>query len=229
MMKTISILLTAVSLLLVSSIGAQDANPPSGSFDNDPYSKVDSVPLEDSGDLLRMIEDNEINADIKAKSVARLGQLYADEKDKGESYVEGFIKAMNQVFAKNYDPIVRRAACNSMANFRTSKHAELAIDALTNPLVNDADYLVVVECARALGTFKSQKSKATLAILKRLRVEVRKNTTKTDDYATMSAMVESLGKLGDKKAYIPLMKVLQSRHPSNIKRMAHTAIDMIEW
>ena len=68
MMKTISILLTAVSLLLVSSIGAQDANPPSGSFDNDPYSKVDSVPLEDYGDLLKMIEDNEINADIKAKS-----------------------------------------------------------------------------------------------------------------------------------------------------------------
>ena len=60
-----------------------------------------------------------------------------------------------------------------MANFRTSKHAELAIDALTNPLVNDADYLVVA-CAKSLGTFKSQKSKATLAILKRLRVEVRK-------------------------------------------------------
>lgn len=228
-MKKISILLTAISLLLVSSVSAQDANPPANSFEVDPYQKVDAVPLEDSGDLIRMIEDNEINADIKAKSVARLGQLYADEKDKGESYVEGFIKAMNSVFAKNYDPVVRRAACTSMANFRTSKHAELAIDALTNPLVNDADYLVVVACAKSLGTFKSQKSKATLAILKRLRVEVRKNTTKTDDYATMMAMVESLGKLGDKKAYIPLMKVLQSRHPSNIKRMAHTAIDMIEW
>lgn len=218
-----------ISLVLGSLLFAQDAESGSSSFDSDPFQKVDVVPLEDSEDLVELIEDDEIKAPIKAKAVARLGQLYADEKQKGEAYVEGFINTMNKVFVDDYDPVVRRAACTSTANFRTSKHAEKAIEVLTNPLVNDVDYLVVVACAKALGTFKSHKSKATVAILKRMRVEVRKNTTKTDDYATMMAMVQALGNLGDKKSYIPLMKVLQSRHPSNIKRMAHTAIDMIEW
>ncbi|HNJ05700.1 MAG TPA: hypothetical protein PLB73_15680, partial [Leptospiraceae bacterium] len=69
---------------------------------------------------------------------------------------------------------------------------------------------------------------ATTELVAALNSELERGP-QADNVTVATAIIRSLGSLRDRRSFVPLMRVIQSRFPTSTKREAQRALENIKW
>ena len=193
---------------------------------------INRIPLEGSEELDRALADPAISVTDKRYAIRRLGQLSGQLQGSGYSpskLYNPLLGVLTPQPSVQDHYLLREAACNALANFAKLDGSEQLVGPLGKILRNgDEREEVRMAAARTLGQFSNNSTAATEQLVAALDQEMDRGPTPTNvNLAT--GIVASLGRLGDKRSFVPLMRVIKSRFPTQTKRRAEESLDSIRW
>ena len=190
------------------------------------------ITLDGVDELARALSDPEISVEQKRLAVNRMAELARQ------------LPGSNVAPSRLYNPllgalrpekdvqdhhVLRIAICEALRNFSDLEGSGQLIGPLGR-VVSDADEHedVRTAAARTLADFRKDKSAAVEALISSLNKELDRGPN-ANNISITSALCVSLGSLRDKRALVPLMKVVQSSFPNQTKRIAKTALESLDW
>jgi hypothetical protein len=192
-------------------------------------------------ELAKCVADKTIDADYKAKCMDILRNMAEAAKknnkdpmsvvgndavsaiievlkDKGEMGIDDD-KIYKQII--DYNAISREAACYALGAIGNSN----AIPALATSVKDDYNKRVRVSAAWNLGYFNQLT--AVDGLIKGLLNEIEKGKNASEP--VVMTIIRSLGEIGNKRAFVPLLKVTQVYLPDYVKEEAQKSIEKIKW
>jgi len=195
------------------------------------------VPANEKGieELSKLLSDPNVRIEEKQLAVDRLGviarQIYGDNPDfPAEKIYNPLFGVLTPNDKENYHKELRLHICRALGNFSVHKKGIDAIfPVLGRRLLDDnEDEEVKIEAARSLGRFWNHSSLASTELINSLNKELARGP-QPDNVRLITAVIQSLGALGDKRAFVPLMKVIRSNFPTGVKKEAQAALESIKW
>ena len=206
----------------------------------DTESYIRLITIDNISQLVSMIGAKDIKVELKVKSLHRIIDLIKKNPSKKNSLskkiipkIRSLIKNHSQDTRKNFNYQIRQAACSTLGIFNSKDSAPKAISEIRHLLTKDKNRKVRTSCARVLGDFKAVPDLATKVLLKSLNSILREDKLSKklthEISVNLIIILRSIGNLGSKSAFIPLMRVLQSGYPAVVKKEAEEAMERIHW
>ncbi|MCS7205051.1 MAG: HEAT repeat domain-containing protein [Leptospiraceae bacterium] len=195
------------------------------------------IPPNEKGieEINKLLSDPGIRIEDKQAAVDRLAvivqQIYAQNPNfPPEKMYNPLIGALTPNPNEPHHHVLRINICRALGVFAIyEKGTENVIPVLGRRLkdVNEHED-VRIEAARSLGRFWKNTSMASIELVDALNIELQRGP-QADNIRLVSAVIQSLGALGDKRSFVPLMKVIQSSFPTGIKKDAQASLESIKW
>ncbi|MFN3603400.1 MAG: HEAT repeat domain-containing protein [Leptonema sp. (in: bacteria)] len=194
------------------------------------------VPANEKGveELTKLLSDPKVRIEDKEGAVDRLGviarQIYAENKNfPPEKIYNPLLGALNPTNEPHHH-VLRMQICRALAQFDIyDKGVENIIPALGRRLKDSNEHEDVrVEAGRSLGRFQKNRILASTELIDVLSKELERGP-QPDNIRLMTVVIQSLGSLGDKRAFVPLMKVIKSSFPTGVKKEAQISLENIRW
>lgn len=190
------------------------------------------IPVTGVDEIAKQLSDPRVRLEDKACGISRLGELSRElmnRKDIAPSSlynpILGALAPQTQVPEHH---VLRENACQALARFGDLPESEKLIAPLGKVLKEDSHEEVRLACARALSRFFKDAPAATQELVNALNSEIEKGP-QADNVTVTTAVVRALGGLRDRRSFVPLMRVIQSRFPTSTKREAQRALENIKW
>ena len=209
-------------LALPGMLAAQDISP----------TYFNRITLDGVDELARALSDPEIAIEQKQLAVNRLGELarqLPNSKVPPSRLYNPLLGALRPEKNVQDHHVLRMAICNALRNFSDLEGSSQLIGPLGRVLMDQDEHEEVrAAAARALASFRKDQQAAADALITALNKELERGPGPKNISVT-SVICISLGSLRDKRAFVPLMKVVQSTFPNQTKSNAKTALESIEW
>lgn len=193
---------------------------------------MNRIPLEGHAELSKMLSDPKVDITSKRAAIERIGELSKDllsRKDISPSKLYNPLLGVLTPQKIEGHHVLRGVACKVLGRFSDLAGGATLVGPLAKVVRNSREHQDVrVEAARALGLFKKQPAAVVEALVSALDAEVKRGPQK-DNVRITSAVITSLGVMGDKRAFVPLMRVLRSGFPLDTKRNAQAAMEALKW
>lgn len=190
------------------------------------------IGLSGSGELAKALSDPEVRPEDKTIVIRRLGELSKELKANksvppSQLYnpILGVMVPQNSIQDHH---LLRIAACETLALFADFSDAGNLISPLGTRVKSDPHEEVRLAAARALGRFYKNRQNASGLLVEALTRELGRGP-QADNVRLVGALIRSLGGLQDKRAFVPLMRVIKSPFPTYTKREAQRALENLKW
>ncbi|GIX42500.1 MAG: hypothetical protein KatS3mg129_2233 [Leptospiraceae bacterium] len=195
------------------------------------------VPANEKGieELSKLLSDPNVRIEEKQLAVDRLGviakQIYAENPNfPPEKIYNPILGVLTPNKNEAYHKELRIHICRALAQFSVyDKGVEAIIPALGRRLNDEnEDEEVRIEAARSLSRFYKHSDLASNELINALNKELSRGP-QPDNIRFITAVIQSLGALGDKRSFVPLMKVIRSNFPTGVKKEAQASLESIKW
>lgn len=190
------------------------------------------IPVTGVDEIAKQLSDPKVRLEDKSCAVSRLGELsreLVNNKNVAPSSIYNPILGSLAPQTQTADHhILREAACQALARFSDLPESERLIQPLGKVVKEDSHEEVRLACARALSRFYKDAAGATTELVAALNSELERGP-QADNVTVATAIIRSLGSLRDRRSFVPLMRVIQSRFPTSTKREAQRALENIKW
>lgn len=190
------------------------------------------IPITGAEEIAKQLSDPKVRLEDKACGVSRLGELSRELMNRRDvapsslyNPILGALAPQTQVPEHH---VLRENACQALARFGDLPESDKLIAPLGKVLKEDSHEEVRLACARALSRFFKDAPLATQELVNALNSEIEKGP-QADNVTVTTAVVRALGGLRDRRSFVPLMRVIQSRFPTSTKREAQRALENIKW
>lgn len=207
----------------VQGLPAQDANT---------TMIFNKIGLSGSGELAKALSDPQVRPEDKVQAIRRLGEL-SKELNSNQSVppsrlynpILGVMVPQQQIQDHH---LLRVAACETLALFAGFSDAGNLLSALGDRVQGDPHEEVRLAAARTLGRFSKNREGAASVLIQTLTKELGRGP-QADNVRLVGALIRSLGALQDKRAFVPLMRVIKSPFPTYTKREAQRSLENLKW
>lgn len=172
--------------------------------------------------------DDTLDAEYQSKCIDLLGRwkepsaksaITSVLSKKGEDALHKRTK--EYIYQRDLGAKARVAACYALAEIGGADTIAPIVTTLKE------DYSATVRVAAAYVLQLYQEESAVDGLIDALLLEIQKN--RNASYPVAKQIVRSLGVIGHKKAFIPLLKATQVSFPDDVKEDAQVAIERIKW
>ena len=192
------------------------------------------IPANEKGveELTRLLSDPQVRIEEKSNAVDRLGilarQLYNSDFPPERLY-NPLLGALTPQQNEPYHHVLRIHICQALGQFWNLKGGQDLVPALGRRVQDlEENEEVRIAAAMSLGKFRNQSDQAAQELLAGLDKEIERGP-QANNVTVVTSMVQGLGMLGDKRAFVPLMKLIKSRFPAGVKKESQRALESIRW
>lgn len=224
MRKTLALTIGMILALAVSALPAQNS-------DAAITAAIQRVTFEGRAELSRALSDPQVGTLQKEEAIKRLAHLtlYLDEhKEVAPSELFNPILGALSLKGKKYE-MTRKVACQALTSFADLDGSDKLIGPLGRVAANaDESFVVRRAAASALGRFRKNGEQAAAELTRVLSVELDTGP-KGNNISFTTTVVHALGRLRNKKSFVPLMRVMDSAFPTETKMAAQKGLENIDW
>lgn len=200
---------------------------------HDPCEYPRRVTIERAHLLIQVLEDEKIGPNLKQCTLDRITKFYSTQKEepKFSREVISAIQKMNQqesAKTSGKSIALRQASCRVLGSLENSSVKGEAISALKAIVREENNNSVTASCITVLANFKTEKQGIADFFIELVNAGLEKEDINVEDIRRMNLLVTSLGRLGQQNAYAPLIRVLQSGYPENVKIAAKRALQDLQ-
>lgn len=177
--------------------------------------------------LVKIVKDPETLRYAKVRALEKMSVIYQQSPIEGEKTVAKYLDGIHAGLLHK-SPDVREAACSSVVVFQQSPTGPQFAAAAIKTLKDEMHPGVIAACAQSLRFYP----KDAVAIVPALLVRLDKYLTEFQDSAAdekaLREICRTLKVMKSRKAFIPLLKLLQSRYDESVKSVAQEAIQALQ-
>lgn len=177
--------------------------------------------------LVKIVRDAETLRYAKVRALEKMSVIYRQSKAEGEIVAPRYLDGLN-VGLVNKNPDVREAACTAAIVFNESAIAPKLVQSVANALKDELNPAVIYACAHTLASYTKYADVAVPALLSRVERYLTDFQNSSVDEKALREVCLALKGMHARKAFIPLLKVLQSRYDEDVKSAAQAAIQAIK-
>lgn len=189
------------------------------------------VTLAGRGELATALSDPKVGVEQKGLAIRRLAELTKDlgsQPSVSPSELSNPIVGVLALKGEKYE-VLRRLACEALVMFSDHKGSETLVKPLGNTLNNASETNEVrTAAAISLGRYTQDKAAAAEELVRALSAHVA-DGPRGDNIRLVSTVIDAVGRLRDKRSFVPLMRVIQSNFPTSAKKSAQRALENIDW
>ena len=190
------------------------------------------ITLDGVDELARALSDPEVSVEQKRLAVNRMSELsrqLPNSNVQPSRLYNPLLGALRPEKNVKDHHVLRIAICEALRNFADLDGSAQLIGPLGRVMMDSDEHEEVrAAAARTLADFRKDRSAAVEALISALNKELDRGPNSNNTSIT-SVICVSLGTLRDKRALVPLMKVVQSSFPNQTKRNAKTALESLDW
>lgn len=134
-----------------------------------------------------------------------------NHKDKGSSY--------------NY--LLRKKNCLLLSQFKGTEKENESYEQIKENILTEDNGEVAASCIQMSGSYENKKDETNKLLVKLLEPTLKKKKVNEEEIEIASAIVDVLGKLKKKQSYLPLLKVLDSSYPTDVKNKAKKTLETL--
>lgn len=134
-----------------------------------------------------------------------------NHKDKGSSY--------------NY--LLRKKNCLLLSQFKGTEKENDSYEQIKENILTEDNGEVAASCIQMSGSYENKKDETNKLLVKLLEPTLKKKKVNEEEIEIASAIVDVLGKLKKKQSYLPLLKVLDSSYPTDVKNKAKKTLETL--
>ncbi|MBV6492489.1 MAG: hypothetical protein LDLANPLL_00483 [Turneriella sp.] len=178
--------------------------------------------------LVKVVRDSETLRYAKVRALEKMAVLYKQSPKDAELVSPKFLEGIQQGLL-HPAPDVREAACKAVFVFNESQMAPHLVLAVTKKLQDETMPSVVFACAHSLRVF-TKESETTLiapALIAQVNRYLANFQNDNKNEKALREICLTLAVVKERKSFIPLLKVLQSRYDDSVKEAAQEALQAI--
>lgn len=221
-------ILKKILLISFSMLASSAANLHAQKLSDSLTSFIKSSEVRHLETLSRIFADRSVADKARVLAAEKLIELYSAKPADSEKYAEKVL-ANAEIAAADNKTIMRTYTCHLLDKFANSAKSDKAFAIAKALIPKEVDAETASTCAKALGKFQKQAVEASDILLTRLELFLQQQYHQKNEIKYLKSVIESLGHLKQKKAYLPLMKILQSQYADDVKKTAETAMEKIPW
>ncbi|MBS0617331.1 MAG: hypothetical protein JSR44_04040 [Spirochaetes bacterium] len=173
--------------------------------------------------LVKIVRDAETLRYAKVRALEKMSVIYRQSKTEGETVASRYLEGIKSGLA-NKSPDVREAACAASIVFKESHIAPQLAAQVSATLKEENHPLVIYACAHSLAVYPKEVEVMAPALLAKVDKYLQDFQDSSDDEKALREVCHTIGLMRIRKAFIPLLKVLQSRYSEDVKSVAQEAI-----
>ena len=169
--------------------------------------------------------------------MGRIGQLVESGNKKVTPKAADLMNKLSAAFKANPEnglpknqEKIRRAVCLSLSQFKDTDQKGAVIDLLKDKISTEKNLIVYGACMQALVVYIDHDSDKIIDVLltELLKYAFPEDPGYSDEnIARVQNIVTAMGDTKSKKAFVPLLKVLEAALPT-VKKQAEVSIDKID-
>lgn len=176
--------------------------------------------------LVRIVKDPETLRYAKVRALEKMAIIYQQSGKQGEQVAYRYLTGIGTGLAHK-SPDVREAACSAVGVFAESAVAPQLASVAAKVLQEELHPEVIATCARSLQAFTKEAATIVPALLSQLDRYLAELRDSSADERALREICHTLKAMKQRKSFIPLLKLLQSRYGESVKREAQEAIQAI--
>lgn len=198
------------------------------------YNIIRSIRYSNSDQLVQIVRDDKIIAPIKIRAIQRMIEIYTEDRERAKpkegdyaSSIRYALENSNEDDSNKRHYTVRTEACFALSNFDGTDQAGNSLDGIKNAILKETNTEVLGSCINALSRFEKSSDLASQKLVEMLDVQTSKDVIKESDIQIAIAILGAVQRQKDEKAFVPLLRLLQSGYPETVKINAQGALDSI--
>ena len=202
-----------------------------GADDVDTGQAFNRVSLKGRKELDKALSDPNLGVKQKVQAIRRLGELAKDlAASPGIPAADLYnpVLGVLSLSSSKYE-ILRKAACETLYQFSDHEGSESLVKPLGAVLNNKEETNDVrIAASISLGRFSKDKTAASDELVRALN-DLVSDGARGDNVRLTASVINGVGRLRDKRSFVPLMRVIQSNFPTTAKQAAQRALENIDW
>lgn len=195
--------------------------------------EIQSLQLKDFKNIPIWIKDKNLTPRFKVMILERLNILILENQNQLVSYQEEIKSIFNNLASDNsnqgssYSLIIRKKTCLMLGYFSGTELETEMYEILKTHIQNDSDNESVASCIRSLGAYTSKKEQSVKFVTKLLENTLKKKKVTEEDTEMATASIEVFEAFKLKQSVLILMKILDSKYPTEVKNLAKKTLESI--
>ncbi len=215
--------------LIACSLGIMALGLPLAADDTDTGHAFNRIPLKGRAELSTMLSDPRVAVQQKTMAINRLVELRKDLASSPDKVPASELYNPIRGMLTHDQAVLRRSACAALQEFADEPGAEALVKPLGTILNNQSETNEVrIAAATSLGRFTKHRIAAADELARALNDLVAQGA-RGDNVVLTASVVNGLGRLRDKRSFVPLNRVIRSNFPTSVKEAAQKALENIDW
>ncbi|MBP9886262.1 MAG: hypothetical protein KBF93_08185 [Leptospiraceae bacterium] len=195
--------------------------------------EIQNLQIIDIPKIPNWIRDKKTIPRFKLMILEKLNILLLDNPDEITNQAQTLLQLLSDVKDNNkdngssYNYLIRKKSCLLLNHFNGTKYETESYEMMKNQIQNEDNSEVAATCIQVSSLFENKKDETNKILISMLDSSLKKKKITEDDVEKVATIIEVLGKFKKKQSYLSLLKVLDSKFPTEIKNKAKQILEML--
>jgi len=195
--------------------------------------EIQNLQITDIPKIPNWIKDKKTIPRFKLMILEKLNILLLNNPDEITNQAETLLQLLsdakdnNKDTGSSYNYLIRKKSCLLLNHFNDTKYEKESYEMIKNQFQSEDNSEVAATCIQVSSLFENKKDETNKTLISMLDSSLKKKKITEDDVEKVATIIEVLEKFKKKQSYLTLLKVLDSKYPTEIKNKAKRTLEML--
>lgn len=193
--------------------------------------EIQRIQISDLKKISLWMNDKKTKPRFKVMILEKLNILLLDHPEEVTKHSDELLDLFSNVKKNNkddgssYNFLLRKKACLFLSYFKGTEKEIESYERLQSTISTEDNGEVAATCIEVMSLYENKKEDTQKVLIRMLDSSLKKKFVSDDDIEIANAIIEVLGKFKKKQSYLTLLKVLDSKYPTDIKNKAKKTLE----
>ncbi len=192
--------------------------------------EIQNIQIVDLKKISGWMNDKKTKPRFKVMILEKLNILLLDQPENVSKYGSELLDLFSQVKnnkddGSSYNFLLRKKTCLFLSYFNGTAKEDESYARIQAHISTEDNGEVAATCIQVISSYENKKDDTNKMLLKMFDSSLKKKKISDDDIEIATAIIEVLDKFKKKQSYLTLLKVLESKYPTDIKNKAKKTLE----
>jgi hypothetical protein len=195
--------------------------------------EIQNIQIGDIKKISAWVNDKKTKPRFKVMILERLNILLLSNQENVSKNADDLLELLSGVKKNNkddgssYNFLLRKKTCLFLSYFNGTEREEDSYEMIKANISSEDNGDVAATCIQVIASYQSKKDETNKMLVRMLDSSIKKKAINDEDIEIASSIIDVLEKFKKKQSYLTLLKVLESKYPTDIKNKAKKTLETL--
>lgn len=195
--------------------------------------EIQNIQIRDIKKISGWVNDKKTKPRFKVMILEKLNILLLGNQENVSKYSDDILELLSGVKKNNkddgssYNFLLRKKTCLFLSYFSGTEKEDQSYEMLKNHIISEDNGDVAATCIQVMDNYQNKKEDTNKMLVRILDSSLKKRAINDEDIEIADSIIDVLEKFKKKQSYLILLKVLESKYPTDIKNKAKKTLETL--